>query len=186
MDAAASKFGMCRDDLRFYYMGDRRVAGDSTPKEFGMSSGDIIEAHLEQKGGKPVIYLNSPTDIDATVRLSLVPSWKLSAHYPIVPVEESGDNSCQTIAWKVSTRSDGTLREHTTGLDVAYLFWEALYVFQSNIPRRTFLISLLVHSTIDLYPRLLLHLHVFPRNILIQSGAHYRTKIVSFFRFRKT
>lgn len=83
-----------------------------------------IDVLLSQCGGKPVIYLFSPTEMDATVNLSLVPSWKFSAIYPVVPTKTSilGHES---LSWQVRTHADGSLLEKTTGLDVAYLFWEA-------------------------------------------------------------
>lgn len=124
IQAAALRFGRCREELSFYHDGGY-VREDDTAYELGIENGDYIEVHTRQVGGKPVIYLTSPTNMDATVRLSLVPAWKLSAHYPIVPVQISHDAG-ESIEWKVSTRCDGTLQEHTTGLDVAYLFWEAL------------------------------------------------------------
>ena len=76
------------------------------------------------RGGKPVIYLFSPRPVEATVRLSLTRNWSLSAIYPIVPIVNKDGG--QTLEWKVQTRADGTLHELNTGLDVSYLFWEAL------------------------------------------------------------
>ncbi|KAJ7118098.1 hypothetical protein C8R44DRAFT_832240 [Mycena epipterygia] len=77
------------------------------------------------RGGKPVIYLFSPVVVDAAVRLTLTRDWDLSAIYPVVPQKKSitgGD----AVEWKVRVHPDGSLTERTTGLDVAYLFWEAL------------------------------------------------------------
>ena len=85
----------------------------------------LIEA---LKGGKPVVYLLSPTPMDVRVKLSLVPSWSFSAIYPPVPTSGSKYHS---ITWNVHVRPDKTLRCHDTGLDVAYLYWEALYVYVS-------------------------------------------------------
>ncbi|KAG2066539.1 hypothetical protein BDR04DRAFT_1129959 [Suillus decipiens] len=64
---------------------------------------------------EPVIYLYSPSDIDVSVKLSLIPEWTLSVIYPAV----------QRLEWNVRTNQDGSLTEHNSGLDVAYLFWEA-------------------------------------------------------------
>ncbi|KAG1844194.1 hypothetical protein DFJ58DRAFT_706605 [Suillus subalutaceus] len=86
---------------------------------------DIRElAHV--RGGKPVIYLYSPSDIDVSVKLSLVPEWSLSVIYPVVATQDHG----QRLEWNVRTHQDGSLTEHNSGLDVAYLFWEA----ESNLP----------------------------------------------------
>ncbi|KAJ7097341.1 hypothetical protein C8R44DRAFT_812092, partial [Mycena epipterygia] len=73
------------------------------------------------KGGKPVIYLFAPNVVDA--------HWEISAVYPTVQQTKSiagGD----TVEWQVRVHPDGTFTERTTGLDVAYLFWEALCVFR--------------------------------------------------------
>ncbi|KAG2113793.1 uncharacterized protein F5147DRAFT_787794 [Suillus discolor] len=70
---------------------------------------------------KPVIYLHSPSDIDVSVKLSLIPEWSLSVIYPIVPMDEHR----QHLEWKVRTHEDGSLTEHNSGLHVSYLFWEA-------------------------------------------------------------
>ncbi|KAG1870554.1 hypothetical protein C8R48DRAFT_596856 [Suillus tomentosus] len=70
---------------------------------------------------KPVIYLHSPSDIDVSVKLSLIPEWSLSVIYPVVPMDEYR----QHLEWKVRTHQDGSLTEHNSGLHVSYLFWEA-------------------------------------------------------------
>lgn len=70
---------------------------------------------------KPVIYLHSPSDIDVSVKLSLIPEWSLSVIYPIVPMDEHRRH----LEWNVRTHEDGSLTEHNSGLHVSYLFWEA-------------------------------------------------------------
>ncbi|KAG2152605.1 uncharacterized protein EDB93DRAFT_254693 [Suillus bovinus] len=70
---------------------------------------------------KPVIYLYSPSEIDVSVTLSLIPEWSLSVIYPVVAIEDHG----QRLEWNVRTHQDGSLTEHYSGLDVSYLFWEA-------------------------------------------------------------
>ncbi|KAG1812600.1 uncharacterized protein BJ212DRAFT_1483207 [Suillus subaureus] len=89
--------------------------------EDGDSDSFNPQAMLELRGRKPVIYLYSPSDIDVSVKLSLTPEWSLSAIYPIVATKDHG----QHIEWNVRTHQDGSLTEHNSGLDVAYLFWEA-------------------------------------------------------------
>ncbi|KAJ7105039.1 hypothetical protein C8R44DRAFT_834510 [Mycena epipterygia] len=74
---------------------------------------------------KPVIYLFAPSVVDAAARLTLTRYWHLSAVYPAVQQTKSiagGD----TVEWQARVHPDGILTERTTGLDVAYLFWEAL------------------------------------------------------------
>ncbi|KAG1769324.1 hypothetical protein EDD22DRAFT_817525 [Suillus occidentalis] len=90
---------------------------------YNIKDGDSIGLHKESslRGGKPVIYLYSPSNIDVSVKLSLTPEWTLSVIYPVVPTKDHG----QLIEWNVRTHQDGSLTEHNSGLDVAYLFWEA-------------------------------------------------------------
>ncbi|KAF9035338.1 hypothetical protein BDZ89DRAFT_1062086 [Hymenopellis radicata] len=76
----------------------------------GFRNKATIDLFKKQKGGKPVIYLFSPSDMDVRVSLSL----RLVAG----PMAEE-------IVWNVKTHSDGTLTETNTGLDVSYLYWEA-------------------------------------------------------------
>lgn len=66
-----------------------------TIKEVKLKIGNVLQLILIQAGGKPVIYLHSPDEINASVKRSLVPE------------------------------SDGSLIERSIGTDVAYLFWEA-------------------------------------------------------------
>jgi hypothetical protein len=109
-------------DLNIWYDGHRYFR--KTLREIGMEDGDTIDAIDEQVGGKPVIYVFSPEDIDTTVTLSLIPEWQFSVIYPVVPIKYK-DNGREIIQWDVQTHVDGSLTEKTTGLDVSYLFWEA-------------------------------------------------------------
>jgi hypothetical protein len=76
---------------------------------------------------KPVIYIFSPTDIDVSVVLSLIPDLRFAVIYPTVPTVCS-PSSGEQVRWVVRTRQDGTLIERNTGLEVGYLFWESEYV----------------------------------------------------------
>ncbi|KAF5318019.1 hypothetical protein D9619_012045 [Psilocybe cf. subviscida] len=98
----------------------------SSLADLGIENGDVIEVSQEVRGGKPVTYLSPPTgtEVDATVKLSLVPEWHLSAIYPVVSIKSLSSRG-QSLQWDVKASSDGTLLEKTTGLEVAYLFWEA-------------------------------------------------------------
>lgn len=87
-----------------------------------MEDGDTVYLRAEQLGGKPVIYLYSPSVIDASVKLALSPEWRFSAIYPVVATKRRGE---ELVEWNVRTHQDGSLTENNTGLDVAYLFWEA-------------------------------------------------------------
>ncbi|KAG2031489.1 ubiquitin family protein [Suillus americanus] len=91
-------------------------------KSYDIEDGDLINFRMEQVGGKPVIYLYSPSDVDISVKLSLSPEWSFSAIYPFVtPKQEDGLH----VEWNVRTHQDGNLTEKNSGLDVSYLFWEA-------------------------------------------------------------
>ncbi|TDL18886.1 hypothetical protein BD410DRAFT_792663 [Rickenella mellea] len=126
------------DTLRFCHGGNRLVSRTKAD-EFGICEGDTIDVFDAQVGKKPIIYLSSPKTITADVTLAVVPEWSLSVVHPAVPINHySGSNapkpsSAQKIQWRVTTRPDGTLLEHNTGMEVAYLFWEAQT--NPNIPR---------------------------------------------------
>ena len=77
---------------------------------------------ITQRGGKPVIYLYAPSELTVSVKLSLVPQWSFSAIYPVVPIKYVKN---EELEWKVCVKPNGELTELNTGLDVAYLFWEA-------------------------------------------------------------
>lgn len=84
------------------------------------------------RGGKPVIYLFPSRQLDAIVRLSLVPQWDFDTIYPVVPVyridaaEAKAVDVHQAVEWAVTAMPNGDLTEKNTGLNISYLFWEAL------------------------------------------------------------
>ncbi|KAJ7762975.1 hypothetical protein B0H16DRAFT_1368537 [Mycena metata] len=102
-----------------------RVSDDDTPASLGVEDGDDFFVYERQVGGKPVIYLFSPVEKEVTVSLTLTREWSFSAIYPVVPAKALLSNAGERIQWNVRTHPDGTLTELNTGLDVAYLFWEA-------------------------------------------------------------
>ena len=99
---------------------DERTLADYDVQGLG-----TIDLLLSLRGGKPVIYLFSSIPVDVRVKLSLVPSWSFSAIYPPVAVHTSKYDS---ITWNVHARPDKTLWCQDNEMDVAYLYWEALYV----------------------------------------------------------
>ncbi|KAF7353745.1 hypothetical protein MVEN_01059900 [Mycena venus] len=94
----------------------------SSPAQYPLNP--LLHRPTRKRGKKPVIYLFSPNIIEATVKLSLVPTWSFSSIYPIVPVETSPSGG-EVVQWGVRTHMDGNLTELGTGLEIAYLFWEA-------------------------------------------------------------
>lgn len=119
----AKQLNVCEDDIYATYDGDR-VSDYDTFTSRRVEHDDVIDIIMRQTGGKPVIYLYSPTEIDASVQLSLIPEWRFSVIYPVVPAI-SKQTRGQQIEWNVRTHQDGSLTETNTGLQVSYLFWEA-------------------------------------------------------------
>jgi hypothetical protein len=109
---------------RFIYNG-RRLDGDKTFQDYRMQDGDTIHVSSVQYGGKPVIYLLSPVELNASITLSLAPEWSLTAVYPIVPIKSSTPQGGEQIQWSVRVHTDGILTEVSTGLQTTYLFWES-------------------------------------------------------------
>lgn len=129
MDFWARRFGdpcSMDNEPRCFFMG-KRINPCETPRDLGLIDGDTIDISKNHLGGKPVIYLMSPVDVEAHVKLSLVPQWDFSAVYPVVPLKSLTDKSPsgEQIEWTVTTHSDGSLTEVSTGLEITYLFWEA-------------------------------------------------------------
>ena len=86
----------------------------------------------ELRGRKPVIYLYPPSRLsDVIVELHLTSSWNFSAVYPspqsAVP-SVANHIGAQSLTWAIEAEPDGTLVEKTTGVEVTYLYWEAMYV----------------------------------------------------------
>ncbi|KAJ7057233.1 ubiquitin-domain-containing protein [Mycena amicta] len=80
----------------------------------------------QAKVGKPVIYLRSPVEMDADIRVGLVRGWSFSAIYPVVPVVRKDANVHEWVDWSVRTGANGCLVDKKSGSQVSYLFWEAL------------------------------------------------------------
>ena len=78
---------------------------------------------------KPIIYLYPPISLpDVSVELHLASSWCFSAIYPQASLQ-SGEHQTQTtqsLTWTIAAEPSGTLVDKTTGIEVSYLYWEAL------------------------------------------------------------
>jgi hypothetical protein len=112
--------GLCPTDITAVW-GGAIMRGDWSIKSYNIKDGDSINLQAALRIAKPVIYLYSPSDIEVSVKLSLIPEWTLSVIYPVVNTEDYR----RRLEWNVRTHQDGTLTEHNSGLDVSYLFWEA-------------------------------------------------------------
>jgi hypothetical protein len=129
VDIAARKLG--KEDGDFRGLVDGCIIGpEETMASCAIEDGFQIDLRRYQVGGKPVIYLYAPSDIEASVTLSLTPEWRFSAVYPVVPTKRSFGRHVQ---WNVRTHQDGSLTELNTGLDVSYLFWEAEQVHYMSV-----------------------------------------------------
>jgi hypothetical protein len=115
--------GECPDEMRVV-TNRGRVNPEWTFIQAGLEDGDYIFVTQPQYGGKPVIYLWAPHEVEASVTLSLVKEWSFSAIYPVVPAKRLSTGG-ESIHWNVRTRSDGLLLESNTSLEVSYLYWEA-------------------------------------------------------------
>ena len=110
------------DKPDFFHNGNV-VPTKGTVEMAGFKEGDVINVYSALRIGKPVVYLYAPSELTASVTLSLVSQWSFSAIYPVVPIKKHVKN--EELEWKVCIKPNGELTEINTGLDVAYLFWEA-------------------------------------------------------------
>lgn len=122
LQTAYTRFGFDGSHYKAWSEKSGVVNPSQTVGYYGLEDGDEVLLIPEQVGGKPIIYLYSPTAIDASVKLRLIPEWQFSAVYPVVPTKR---DLGEQIEWNVSTHQDGSLTEKNTGLDVSYPFWEA-------------------------------------------------------------
>ena len=126
---AAAEIHFNAQDIALFFRSSLRISRMGTVRMLGLNHGDVIECNsipiLRVRGRKPVIYLYSPSEIFASVTLSLIRQWKFSAIYPVVPIKRVEGHLHEELEWKVRVCANGLLTERNTGLDVAYLFWEA-------------------------------------------------------------
>ena len=107
----------------------RRIDSSLTLEQSGFTGGEHVYCVKLPRGRKPVIYLLSPEAIEVSVTLSLIPQWRFSSIYPIVSIHRPIHGSKEEITWRVRVHPGGELTELITGINVAYLFWEAQSVF---------------------------------------------------------
>ena len=78
---------------------------------------------------KPVIYLYPPSSLsDVTVELALTSSWRFSAVHPPprATVPPGKLHTAQSLTWSVAAEPNGMLVDKTSGMEVSYLYWEAM------------------------------------------------------------
>ncbi|KAJ7592407.1 hypothetical protein C8J56DRAFT_928596 [Mycena floridula] len=109
-------------DQQIFYQTKELEENAMTFEQYNIPNGALLHLIRVVKFAKPVIYLQNPEELDASVSLSLTKEWTFSAIYPVVPVKgQDGEK----ITWDVRTRKDGSLVQNDTGLEVSYLYWEA-------------------------------------------------------------
>jgi len=114
------------------YQGSMLHIDEKTLEELNIVDGSVVS----MLGGfrKPVIYLFTPNDIEhVKVKLDLIQSWKLDAIYPPTQVTKSDLTKGDRIEWNVSVNSQGILTDHSTKLQLSYLFWEAIPIKSAQI-----------------------------------------------------
>jgi len=115
--------GFPLDDQRLIFHQEQLVF-DRSLTHYDIRPYDTIQLVMRLRGGKPVIYLQSPKDLTATVSLSLSCDWSFSAIYPIAPaISKHGQEHTE---WTVDVKNKGSLlHDVRTATDVSYLYWEA-------------------------------------------------------------
>ena len=120
-----------------FMFGSSYLNNERTFSEYGIISGDTILLNPRPVRGqrvrralrKPVIYLHTPSSLpDVTVELTLSSSWRFSAvHPPPLTTVPSGEpHTAQSLTWSVAAEPNGVLVDKTSGMELSYLYWEAM------------------------------------------------------------
>ncbi|KAH9175577.1 hypothetical protein EDB89DRAFT_1847434 [Lactarius sanguifluus] len=130
------KVGYTASNSKFIF-GNSYLNNERTFSDYGIVSGDTILLNPVSRPRKPVIYLYPPSSLaDVTIELALASSWRFSAVHPpprtTVPPGEP--HTAQSLTWTVAAEPDGTLVDKTSGMEVSYLYWEAVASAQPVTP----------------------------------------------------
>jgi hypothetical protein len=127
-DLIDPKVGYSTSNSKLIY-GNSYMNIERTFVDYGIVSGDTILLNPDSRPRKPVIYLYPPSSLaDVTVELALASSWRFSAVHPPprTTVPPGRPHTAQSLTWAVSAEPDGTLVDKTSGMEVSYLYWEAM------------------------------------------------------------
>ncbi|KAF5491585.1 Ubiquitin-60S ribosomal protein [Colletotrichum siamense] len=118
--------GVPPEAQRLIFQGSQ-MEDNRTLASYSVKDNDLIHFVARLCGGKPAIYLMSPTKLSSvSVDVTLTQHWGFSTLYPIIkPAIVSGKSR---VTWQVSVCPDGTLETlgaPGTKLQCSYLFWEA-------------------------------------------------------------
>ncbi|KAH9175574.1 hypothetical protein EDB89DRAFT_1945346 [Lactarius sanguifluus] len=122
IDPKRGYYSPSNSDLTF---GNSFLNNDRTFSDYGIISGDTILLSPKPSRRvlckKPVVYLYPPSSLaDVTVELALASSWQ--------------PHTAQSLTWTVAAEPDGTLVDKTSGMQVSYLYWEAIVTPQPVTP----------------------------------------------------
>lgn len=121
------RFGTAVAGQRLIFAG-KQMKDQPTLADYNIQNGMSIHMVFRLTGGKPVIYLLPPVEMDVSVSLCLTPQWSFSAIYPVAakePINFVDGDVGQGTKWNVRAHPGGLLTDKATGIEVTYLFWEA-------------------------------------------------------------
>ncbi|TEA12097.1 Ubiquitin-60S ribosomal protein L40 [Colletotrichum sidae] len=120
------------EDIQHIIFAGKQLEDHRGLHEYRIQQDDTVYMVFRFRGGKPAVYLLSPTPIeDISVSVALSHHWTFSTIYPLTEPRALSGRRC-AISWKVSTKANGDLSDYGTGLDCRYLFWEADAVADAN------------------------------------------------------
>jgi ubiquitin len=122
-DKYQEKAGSPPDEQRLIYM-RQELEDNRTLRDYGIPDQSVVHHVRVLRGGKPVIYISSPTTVHAQVSLQLKPAWSFSAIYPTTKIKSEEDGG-QEILWDVMVKPNGILTDVASGSEISYLYWEA-------------------------------------------------------------
>ncbi|GKT61810.1 ubiquitin family protein [Colletotrichum tofieldiae] len=121
-EAIAHEGGFIVEHQRLIFQG-KMLEDDKSLSHYSIKDCDVVHSVSKLRGGKPAIYLMSPTTLkDVSVHVTLSHHWEITTTYPLI---EKPTDELHAASWRVSVRPDGILSDFTTGIECSYLFWEA-------------------------------------------------------------